>query len=91
MVLCKVDNNNYSHHLIAEMKYKPRVSSTWRKNGKHHLTTPALVRRVFISALLSSNLGSKCRSARTLRSKSFVGPTKDRRPSGSVNRLKWVH
>ncbi|KAK9135286.1 hypothetical protein Syun_014616 [Stephania yunnanensis] len=41
------------------MKYNPRVSSSRRKNRKAHFTAPSSVRRVLMSAALSSDLRSK--------------------------------
>ncbi|KAF8410224.1 hypothetical protein HHK36_002747 [Tetracentron sinense] len=41
------------------MKYNPRVSSSRRKNRKAHFTAPSSVRRVLMSAPLSSDLRSK--------------------------------
>uniref|UniRef100_A0A7N1A366 60S ribosomal protein L26 n=1 Tax=Kalanchoe fedtschenkoi TaxID=63787 RepID=A0A7N1A366_KALFE len=39
--------------------YNPHVTSSRRKNRKAHLTAPSFVRRVLMSALLSSELRSK--------------------------------
>ncbi|KAK6923966.1 KOW protein [Dillenia turbinata] len=41
------------------MKYNPRVSSSRRKNRKAHFTAPSSVRRVLMSAPLSTDLRSK--------------------------------
>uniref|UniRef100_A0A7N0T5F9 KOW domain-containing protein n=1 Tax=Kalanchoe fedtschenkoi TaxID=63787 RepID=A0A7N0T5F9_KALFE len=41
------------------MKYNPRVTSSRRKNRKAHFTAPSSVRRVLMSAPLSSELRSK--------------------------------
>ncbi|CAA7397649.1 unnamed protein product [Spirodela intermedia] len=41
------------------MKYNPRVSSSRRKSRKAHFTAPSSVRRVLMSAPLSSDLRSK--------------------------------
>ncbi|KAE8670833.1 60S ribosomal protein L26 [Hibiscus syriacus] len=41
------------------MKYNPRVSSSRRKSRKDHFTAPSSVRRVLMSAPLSSELRSK--------------------------------
>ncbi|KAK4760936.1 hypothetical protein SAY87_005829 [Trapa incisa] len=43
----------------GKMKYNPRVSSSRRKNRKAHFTAPSSVRRVLMSAPLSSDLRSK--------------------------------
>lgn len=41
------------------MKYNPRVSSSRRKSRKAHFTAPSSVRRVLMSASLSSDLRNK--------------------------------
>ncbi|PWA51921.1 60S ribosomal protein L26-1 [Artemisia annua] len=41
------------------MKYNPRVTSSRRKNRKAHFTAPSSVRRVLMSAPLSTELRSK--------------------------------
>ncbi|KAK4262405.1 hypothetical protein QN277_027970 [Acacia crassicarpa] len=41
------------------MKYSPRVSSSRRKNRKAHFTAPSSVRRILMSAPLSTDLRSK--------------------------------
>ena len=41
------------------MKYNPRVTSSRRKNRKAHFTAPSSVRRVLMSAPLSTDLRSK--------------------------------
>ncbi|XP_059444319.1 large ribosomal subunit protein uL24y-like [Corylus avellana] len=41
------------------MKYNPRVSSSRRKSRKAHFTAPSSVRRVMMSAALSSELRTK--------------------------------
>ncbi|KAI6699364.1 hypothetical protein NL676_013688 [Syzygium grande] len=41
------------------MKYNPRVTSSRRKNRKAHFTAPSSVRRVLMSAPVSSDLRSK--------------------------------
>ncbi|CAK8532519.1 unnamed protein product [Lathyrus sativus] len=41
------------------MKFNPRVSNSRRKSRKAHFTAPSSVRRVLMSAPLSSDLGSK--------------------------------
>ncbi|GLT99093.1 hypothetical protein SLE2022_165570 [Rubroshorea leprosula] len=41
------------------MKYNPRVSSSRRKNRKAHFTAPSSVRRVLMSAPLSTDLRQK--------------------------------
>ncbi|XP_016201632.2 60S ribosomal protein L26-1 [Arachis ipaensis] len=43
----------------AKMKYNPRVSSSRRKSRKAHFTAPSSVRRVLMSAPLSTDLRSK--------------------------------
>ncbi|CAA0814358.1 60S ribosomal protein L26-1 [Striga hermonthica] len=43
----------------GKMKYNPRVSSSRRKSRKAHFTAPSSVRRVIMSAPLSSDLRSK--------------------------------
>ncbi|KAF3671423.1 60S ribosomal protein L26 [Capsicum annuum] len=43
----------------AKMKYNPRVSSSRRKSRKAHFTAPSSVRRVLMSAPLSSELRTK--------------------------------
>ncbi|PQQ03562.1 60S ribosomal protein L26-1 [Prunus yedoensis var. nudiflora] len=43
----------------AKMKYNPRVTSSRRKNRKAHFTAPSSVRRVLMSAPLSSDLRAK--------------------------------
>ncbi|KAK3411951.1 hypothetical protein EUGRSUZ_I00709 [Eucalyptus grandis] len=41
------------------MKYNPRVTSSRRKNRKAHFTAPSSVRRVLMSAPVSSDLRAK--------------------------------
>ncbi|KAK8608832.1 hypothetical protein V6N13_024244 [Hibiscus sabdariffa] len=47
------------HPVAATMKYNPRVSSSRRKSRKAHFTAPSSVRRVLMSAPLSTDLRSK--------------------------------
>ncbi|KAL2644550.1 hypothetical protein R1flu_012137 [Riccia fluitans] len=43
----------------ATMKYNPRVSSSRRKSRKAHFSAPSSVRRILMSAALSSDLKNK--------------------------------
>ncbi|GFZ18824.1 translation protein SH3-like family protein [Actinidia rufa] len=67
------------------MKYNPRVSSSRRKNRKAHFTAPSSVRRVLMSAPLSSDLrAARARSSRsTARSGSSMSSSAS--PARKVN------
>ncbi|KAH7566696.1 hypothetical protein JRO89_XS08G0217600 [Xanthoceras sorbifolium] len=48
-----------SKTLASTMKYNPRVTSSRRKNRKAHFTAPSSVRRILMSAPLSTDLRQK--------------------------------
>ncbi|XP_017228238.2 large ribosomal subunit protein uL24z [Daucus carota subsp. sativus] len=53
------DSEREIHQSNAKMKYNPRVTSSRRKNRKAHFTAPSSVRRVLMSAPLSTDLRTK--------------------------------